>query len=60
MNNDTAKIAAFYDQMGRDLFHKVAQDINTSTDSDAETEFGTGGKLRLSSLVKKLMKKEKK
>ena len=58
MNDNVKKTAAFYDQMGRDLFHKFAQDINASSEGDSDTEFGTGGKLKLTSLLKKFMSKK--
>lgn len=56
MKDETVKLAQFYDKMGRVLFHKFAQTVDTTpSEPEPGAEYGTGGKPKLTALVQKLM-----
>ena len=52
MNDDMVKLASYYDQVGRDLFYKIATEM-----ADVSTEYGSGGKVKggFMGLVSRLM-----
>lgn len=52
MEKDAFELASYYDQVGRELFHKTAEEM-----ADASTEYGVGKKVKgnFMGMVKKLM-----